>query len=115
MIECLQSIRGVKSVTIEGICTPRICVVADSLAVAEFIDGIRVLKQLNGDQRRFVVYSNWNRIDCSTRLRPRRIHYGDVAQRVSLATNCRTFRINRLRVAKFFREMNPEKPLSGAL
>ena len=38
LIECLKSIRGVKNVSIEGICAPRICVVADSLAAAEFID-----------------------------------------------------------------------------
>jgi hypothetical protein len=56
LIECLKSIRGVKNVSIEGICAPRICVVADSLAAAEFIDGVRALKQLNGEQCGFVVY-----------------------------------------------------------
>ena len=55
-IDCLKTIHGVKSVTIEDICTPRICVVTDSSAVAEYIDGLRVLKGLQGRQAGFVVY-----------------------------------------------------------
>jgi hypothetical protein len=45
LIDCLKTIRGVKSVTIEDICTPQ-----------EYIDGLRVLKGLQGKQACFVVY-----------------------------------------------------------
>jgi len=50
LIDCLKTIHGVRSVTIEDICTPHICVVTDSPAVAEYIDGLRVLKGLQGGE-----------------------------------------------------------------
>jgi len=56
LIDRLKTIHGVKSVTIEDICTPHICVVTDSPAVAEYIDGLRVLNGLQGKQAGFVVY-----------------------------------------------------------
>lgn len=56
LIECLKTIRGVRSVYAEDICTPRVCVVTESLATAEYIDGLRLLKGLEGKLSGFVVF-----------------------------------------------------------